>query len=220
MDGTGNLFADFVNALPKSLTAETVRYPDSAYSYRELAEFVQSVTPVFEPFVLLAESFSTPLAIRYAAANSTNLRGLILCAGFAASPARGLWRPLYSLLTSALGGMRLPGFAARLLLVGQSASDDLVAAVQVAIASVSSRTLSARVRAILACDVSTELAQVRVPILYLQATHDRLVNASCCEEIRRIQPRTEVARIDGPHLILQREPQRAAELVVSFVGRL
>jgi hypothetical protein len=40
------------------------------------------------------------------------------------------------------------------------------------------------------------------------------------EELRRMNPAMEVAVIDGPHLLLQREPEKAAELVVEFVERV
>jgi hypothetical protein len=62
-----------------------------------------------EPFVLLAESFSTPVAIRVAAENPTNLKGLILCAGFATSPVSGLPRMLGWLLAVSSGADAITG---------------------------------------------------------------------------------------------------------------
>lgn len=144
MDGTGELFADFINALPDILRTKTVRYPtDQRLSYAELASFVQSATPSSEPFVLLAESFSTPLAIQCAALNPPNLRGLIICAGFATSPVRGALRFLCLLVTPILFRAGLPGFAARLLLVGSNAPSSLVAAALAAISSGQPNVLSA-----------------------------------------------------------------------------
>jgi pimeloyl-[acyl-carrier protein] methyl ester esterase len=92
MDGTGNLFADFVEALPDTFEVEVVHYPNNVcLSYTELMTFVQSAAPPSEPFVLVAESFSTPLAIQYAATNPPDLRGLVICAGFVTTPLQG-WR--------------------------------------------------------------------------------------------------------------------------------
>src|SRR5580692_9853251 len=90
MDGTGNLFDGFIEALPREFETKTVRFPpDAIHSYGELFQIVQSAIPESDPFVLLAESFSTPLAIQCAAANPPNLKALVICAGFARSPARG-----------------------------------------------------------------------------------------------------------------------------------
>jgi len=220
MDGTGELFANLVAALPKAFETQTVRYPADCSSYLELADIVRAAAPITVPFVLIAESFSTPLAIEYAATNPENLKGLILCAGFAASPVWGLKRTVISLLAPVLVRMRLPKFAAQHLLVGPNASTTLLKAVRSAVSLVSPRVLSARVRAVLRCDVRAELGRLAVPIVYVRAKSDRLVSASCSEEIQRIQPRSDVVSIDGPHLILQREPERTAEIIVRFVQQL
>jgi pimeloyl-ACP methyl ester carboxylesterase len=221
MDGTGQLFNDFVEALPNALEAVTVRYPtERCLSYSELENFVRAVCPTSGPFMLLAESFSTPLAIQYAAANPENLVGLVLCAGFATSPVRG-WRQLLGrLLVPLLFRIPLPNLAAKLWLVGPDASPSLLAAVRSAVSSAQSKVLAARLRAVLGCDVRAELGQVVVPVLYIQASQDRLVKASCLEELRRIKPQIAVAVLDGPHLLLQREPRQAAEVVAGFAQHL
>jgi pimeloyl-ACP methyl ester carboxylesterase len=221
MDGTGQLFNDFIEALPKALETVTVRYPaDRCLSYSELENFVRAVCPPSEPFMLLAESFSTPLAIQYAASNPVNLEGLLLCAGFATSPVRGWRRFLGSLLAPLVFGVPLPNLAAKLWLVGPDASPSLLTAVRSAVSSVQSKVLAARLRAVLGCDARAELGRVAVPILYIQAKQDRLVSASCLEELQRIKPQMSVAALEGPHLLLQREPRRAAEVVAVFAQQL
>jgi pimeloyl-[acyl-carrier protein] methyl ester esterase len=223
MDGTGRLFTDFVDALPEEFETVTVRYPtDRCLSYSELVGLVRSSCPESEPFILVAESFSTPLAIKYAAMNPSNLEGLILCAGFAVSPMQGWRRFLGSLFAPILFCVGLPEFAVKLWLVGPDAPPSLVAAVRVAVLSVWPKVLAARLRAVLACESRAELGQIAKPILYIQAKRDHLVSASCLEVIRRIKPQVAVAEILGPHLVLQREPQRSAEVIVAFVrsGRL
>jgi pimeloyl-[acyl-carrier protein] methyl ester esterase len=198
-----------------------VRYPtDRSLSYSQLTTFIRSATSMSEPFVLVAESFSTPLAIQYAAKNPPNLKGLVICAGFVTSPSKGWHRFIYSFLAPILFSVTLPESAARRLLVGPDASPQLVASVRSAVASVKPKVLSARVRAILACDAREELGQITVPILYLQAEQDRLVGRSCLEEIRRIKPQAAVTVIPGPHLLLQREPQCAADAVARYVRQL
>jgi pimeloyl-[acyl-carrier protein] methyl ester esterase len=217
MDGTGTLFAGFVAAFPHAVDADVVRYSSGLGCLADISDILRSRVPQAEPFVLLAESFSTPIAIQYAATSPLNLKGLILCAGFAASPVSGWRQVICSAMAPVLAAFSLPDFAAGLLLVGPNAPKSLVASVRAAISSLPPKILAARMRAVLACDVRAKLSQVTVPILYLQATQDRLVHRSCLEEIRRIRPRTEVAAIAGPHLILQREPEQAAEIIMRFI---
>ena len=110
----------------------------------------------------------------------------------------------------------LPNLAAKLWLVGRDAPTSLLTAVQGAISSVHPKVLVARLRAVLKCEVRDDLNQIAVPILYLQAKGDRLVSASCLEDVRRIKPQVKIASLEGPHLLLQRQPQITAEAVVEF----
>lgn len=221
MDGTSGLFGRFVDALPAEFDATTVRYPgDRAQSLADLVPLVLSECPASAPFVLLAESYSTPLAIQIAASRAPNLIGLVLCAGFALSPVQGWKRIALQVLAPALFRIGLPKTVAERWLVGPGAPPPLVEEVRSAVKSVKPEVLVARIRETLECDVRAELAQVHVPILYIMAKNDRLVGASCAAEIRRIDPSVGLAEIEGPHLLLQREPQKSAEIVVSFVRRL
>lgn len=217
MDGTGELFSEFAAALGGEFEIAMVRYPtEQCFSYAELEDFVRAACPISGPFVLLAESFSTPLAIQYAASNPVNLEGLVLCAGFATSPVRGWRRLLAWLLSPLVFRVPLPNLAAEFWLVGPDAPPSLLAAVRSAVSSVQPKVLAARLRTVLGCDVRAELGRVAVPILYIQAQQDRLVSASCLEELRRIKPQVAVTVLEGPHLLLQREPCRAAEVVAAF----
>ena len=221
MDGTGELFSEFAAAFGGEFEIAMVRYPtERCLSHSELQDLVRAVCPISGPFVLLAESFSTPLAIQYAASNPVNLEGLVLCAGFATSPVRGWRRLLGWLLSPLVFRVPLPNLAAKLWLVGPDAPPSLLATVRAAVSSVQPKVLAARLRAVLACDVRAELGQVAVPVLYIQAKQDRLVSAACLEELRRIKPQMAVAELDGPHLLLQREPRRAAEVVAGFAQHL
>jgi pimeloyl-ACP methyl ester carboxylesterase len=221
MDGTGTLFADFEHALPNRFETEVVRYPsDKSLSYAELMNLVQAAAPVSEPFVILAESFSTPLVVQYAATHPPNLKGLVLCAGFVSSPMPGWRRFACSLLAPIAFRFPLSRLVARLFLIGRDAPHSLLTAVRSAISSPQPKVLSDRLRSILDCDVRDELAQITAPILYIRAQQDRLVHSPCLEEIRRIKPQVEVAKIAAPHLVLQREPKKAAAVVARFVQTL
>lgn len=218
MHGTDELFREFMSRLPEPKHIEALHYPtDVSLSYSQLLKAVESFVPATEDFVLLAESFSTPLAIQFAATKPPSLKGLILCAGFSTSPVRGWRRIVASFLTPVLFHLPLPESVCKRWLVGRDASSSLLAAVQTAVSLVHPKVLATRLRAILVCDVRPELSQVTVPILYVQAKQDCLVHEHCVDEIRRVQPQTKVVKIGGPHLILQREPKQAAQAIAEFV---
>jgi len=221
MHGTGELFSEFMRMIPEPKHIEAPHYPrDASPLYNQLQAMVESVAPTSENFILLAESYSTPLAIQYAATTPQNLRGLILCAGFATSPIRGWRRSFASWIAPLIFRLPLPTIAMSHFLVGPGASHSLHTAVRAAIRSVKPKVLTARLRQILAVDARIALGKVSVPILYIQAKQDRMVGPSCLEEIRGIKPQVDVACIEGPHLILQRKPQQCADIIMKFLDSL
>jgi len=219
MHGTGELFSEFMTMIPDPKHIEALHYPpDVGPSYSQLLGAVQFFVPASDSYFLLAESFSTPLAIQFAATNPPNLKGLILSTGFVASPVTGLRRSFASLLAPILFHLPTSQVAIRHFLIGYNAPESLEQSVCLAISSVRPGVLAARLRAVLACDVRADLSKVVVPMLYIRATKDRLVDRNCLEEIQAILPQTRVIELDGPHLILQREPKQSAEVVAQFMA--
>jgi pimeloyl-[acyl-carrier protein] methyl ester esterase len=220
MHGTGELFSEFISKILEPKYIEALCYPnDVILSYEKLLRNVQAWVPESDEYYLLAESFSTPLTIQFAATRPTNLKGLILCAGFASSPVKG-WRRFFATLFAPLWfSVSIPKSALNLL-AGSNAPSALLDAVRSAISAVQPKVFAARARAVLTCDARAELRQVNVPILYLRAKQDKIVPAWSLEEIRRIKPNVIVVEIDAPHLILQREPQQAAAAVAKFIHQI
>jgi pimeloyl-[acyl-carrier protein] methyl ester esterase len=217
LDGTGDLFADFIAALPKSWATTTVVYPtDSFLSYTDLAAFVSAAVPQVERSMLVAESFSTPLAVRYAATNPAALVGVVICAGFVTNPVPGWSRAVKALAKPWMFKLKPPRNIVEYLLLGQNAPPDLLQKLRHALHRVSPDVLSRRVREALDCDARDALRRTTVPLLYLEATHDRLVSPSCKEEFFHLRPDILLRSVPAPHLILQREPQKAAAIIMSF----
>ena len=220
MDGSGELFRGLVTVLPEELETETLWYPADRYlKYGELAGTLRGAIPVDEPFVMVAESYGAPLAVLIASMEPPNLKGIVLCAGFVTSPLRGWRRTLLWDLMPLLSHVTLPGLLARYLLVGQEAPRALVELVTGAVSWVTPKVLGLRVREVLNLDVRAELAQVNVPVLYLQPTKDKLVDPGCVAEMQAVKPGRTVT-IDSPHLVLQCEAKIAGEAITAFVEEL
>lgn len=218
MDGTGRLFADFIAALGGAFHTLVVSYPpDGSLSYAELEQLARSANSVPEPFVLLAESFSTPVAIRWAANAPDNLKGLVLCAGFVSSPLTGLRRLAALTLGPILFRWNPPSVVVRWLLVGRGADSSLPSAIRAPLSEVRPDVLAARLRSVLNCDERTNLDHLELPILFIRPMQDRLIPDSSYEEVRATNPNVEMVEIEGPHLILQANPIQSAKIVSDFV---
>lgn len=215
MDGTASLFAPFVAALGSEFQIVRVVYPNvGALGYSELEAVARAALPV-GPYVLLGESFSGPIAISLAASASNQLKGLVLCCTFARNP-----HPLFSGLRPLVGFFPLalvPVSVLGRILLGRFSTQPLRSALTQALAQVSGSALRTRLQAVLGADVSTKLAAVKVPVLYLRASQDLVVPASASRLAVKLNPSLKVVELDAPHFLLQAAPSEAAEVVAAFV---
>ncbi len=219
MDGTGELFAPLLSALPADPPPVVLRYPGAeALDYASLETRVRLALPTDAPFVLLAESFSGPLGAAIAATPPPNLRGLILCASFVRSPLPrlALARPLADWLPVTW----LPRRGLHALLLGPYATPGLRGAVDDAVAQVAPAVMRARLKAVMSADQTAAFATVRLPVLYLRARHDRLVSSAAAALVQRLAPQTRIVDIDAPHCLLQAAPRPAAEAIAGFLRTL
>ncbi|HEV2134817.1 MAG TPA: alpha/beta hydrolase [Terracidiphilus sp.] len=218
MDGTGKLFADFVKLLPGWIEPLVLSYPpDRKLSYDQLLPIVESAVRCDEPFVILAESFSTPLAVWLAARVPDRLQALVLCAGFVLPPRRKALSLLVRTFAPAFFAFGLPESICRQFLVGNSAPQSRVDTVRNTVSSVSSGVLAHRLRSVLSCQAKHELRSVSVPLLCIAGIEDRLVTESSFNEVRQVKPDAQVARIKAPHLLLQSNPREVVDALVSFL---
>ena len=221
MDGTGELFADFVTLLPSWIKPRMVSYPrDRRLSYHQLLPLLKAALPSDEPFVILAESFSTPLAVKFAAETPKGLRALVLCAGFVSPPRRDALRHVALILAPVLFSFGLPKSVCRHFLVGDTAPNGLVDKVRATVSRVSGRVLAHRLRSVLSCNGERELRGVSVPLLYISGLEDRLVCSSSYKEIQHAKPDALLASIEAPHLILQTNPHEAVDVVLRFLRQV
>jgi pimeloyl-ACP methyl ester carboxylesterase len=219
LDGSARLLAPFLKAADGRLALRPIAYPpDEAIGYDALEAWLRPQLPASEPFGLVAESFSGPLALRIAARPPPNLVGLALSTTFHRRPIGALLSVL-SPLAPLLLRLPLTRAAVRLLLAGDEAPIDLVDAVRAAVAAVPSRTLIARASEALRVDATPDLRAARVPILLLAGRHDRLLRGSIIRDIRWQAPRTTIHLFDAPHLVLQLRAHQAMQEIASFLLR-
>ncbi len=220
MDGTGQLFAPFVGGLPAWITPVVVSYPgDRPLDYPGHLEIVMAALPVGEPFVILGESFSGPLALMAAARQPAGLRGVILCATFVSWP---MALPLrVARLAVLLGVFRLKstGLFLRIVL-GRGGSAELKRLFPLVLARLSPAVLAARARAVMGVNCAEELRACPVPLLALVAERDRIVSSRCLEEMRRVRPDMAVTSFSSPHLILQSATAAATTRISRFVAEV
>lgn len=214
LDGTGRMSTSFLSALQAhGLTTQAIALPaQGGQGYATLAEWLWPQLP-HQPFVLLAESFSGPLAIQLAARQPAALRGLVLAATFARRPvpmpAAG------AALLSPAWPMPPVALLSRLLL-GRWRNRQHLSMLHDVLAQLPAATLRQRAAATLRVDVRGLLPQITVPTLCLQARQDRLLWPPSVAELQVLLPDARHIALEGPHLLLQACAGPAAAVVAGW----
>jgi pimeloyl-ACP methyl ester carboxylesterase len=219
IDGSGRLFAPLIAAGPRAFAPVPLSYPpDEVLGYDPLASRVRARLPR-RRFVLVAESFSGPLAIRLAAERPPGLAALVLAATFLHRPLHPLLHPIRGLVGARAFGLAMPAALVRHFMAGPDAPDAIVAEVQAAVAAVKPEVMAHRAAETLRVDAREQLARVEVPILWLAPARDRLIRTDGVEELLELQPGAEIATLEAPHMILQRCPHASLARIEEFLAR-
>jgi pimeloyl-ACP methyl ester carboxylesterase len=219
MDGSGLLFGPFIDAMGGRANVTVVSYPaDKLLGYPELADVVRPLLPPDRPFVLLAESFSGPVAVLLAGERPRSLRGVILCCTFLRNP-----RPRLGFLEGVVRRMWMPPLLPLLPsrpFFGRFSTASGRALFQMAMKAVRPAVIRHRLLAVGKVDATREFQATMVPVLYMRATEDVVVPAVAMDTVLRAKPDTQVIDVTAPHFLLQVAAVAAAEHVLTFLGSL
>lgn len=211
LDGSPELRREFAAALAPEFDATVLELPqDPALDYEGLTQWARTRLPTDEPFLLVAESFSGPIAIQLAAGRPPGLIGLVLAATFACTPRRGL-RALHA-LSRWLPLQRLVG-PFIFLMMGRWVTPEWKRRLREALLQLDARVPRRRLLACARVDVAAQVADIECPILYLQASRDRLVPRASWETIRDRSRNAICIGVEGPHMLLQACPEECADAV-------
>lgn len=211
LNGSSALFNPLLDALAP-LDCQPLSLPEQGpQDYDSLAKALSTRLGA-APFILLGESFSGPIAYRLALRRPMGLRGVIFAASFLTCPntALALLRhlpisPVFASQPSLL----------RALCLGRTAKDEVVRCVQTEVRQLDQTLMRARLATLASLKAPQEL--LGLPCLHLWPQQDRLVApraarqlANTCSDLRQLP-------LEGPHFILQTQPQRCAQAIRSFM---
>jgi pimeloyl-ACP methyl ester carboxylesterase len=167
-----------------------------------------------QDLVVIGESYSGPLALRFAARHPGRVRAAVLSASFVLPPLPG-WLRWFAF--TGLFRIPLPSFLIRSVVAGRGASEAFVDEVRRAIRQPMAEVIAARARETLVVDCTEALRDCRAPILYLAGSRDWLVLPFNLRRILAIRPDVTVRHVDAPHLILQTAPKDSWDAIRQFV---
>ncbi|ESQ83679.1 hypothetical protein AEAC466_11775 [Asticcacaulis sp. AC466] len=195
----------FAAALSLHLETRILSYPaNEAMDYAKLCEYLLPDIPTDRNYILIAESFSGPLAILMAGMVSHPPDILILTATFAVTP----WPRMALLLKRCLfltDSVKVPAWVVAITLLSQKTkfmAKDILASLQ----AIDRDVLRTRLGAVLDCDVRPQLAALDMPIMYIRGRRDRLIPKRCVDDMTAVNRHITVVEVDAPHFVLQDDP--------------
>jgi len=218
MDGTGDMFEPLVRTIAATSAIckiHILRYPgNQPLNYAQLIEFAASQLPD-TPCILIAESFSGPIAIALAARFPNQIERVVLSTSFVRNPMP--WLALMAPMIDFLPIAHAPNWLMQQQLFNGEATPELNLALARAIDSISPAVMRTRLKAILHVDASTSLRLLTQPLLYLQADADRLVPEHCAQEVKEALATACIRRLAGPHCLLQIAPAQAWQAIQAWL---
>jgi len=214
MDGAGELFKPLLGFF-KEYNCQIIKLPQSGpQDYPSLCDYVKDKLPT-DDFVLIAESFSGPVAALLAQHKIDNLKGIVFIATFLSCPNKILTRIGKSLPLKPL--MKFPGsrYFIKKLFLGNQTDIQLIEKFQSIVSKVPNKVLSNRIEVMQ--KLTYQNFKCQLPSIYLLPRSDRLVPKSKANEFKECFINLYVIEIDGPHFILQAQPKTSADIILEFL---
>ena len=221
MDGTGKLCRRFVNCVRDKGKVLIASYPnDRCVQLVDLENQIIEILEQRSPCVLIAESFSGPIALRVAVRRPGAVSGVVLCGSFVSSPVPRSLRWFMWLVA----GVAVRALGARSVVVRLLASEecppDTVTEIREALESVPWRILAKRMRQMIRIDARSDLEALRIPILFIQGTKDRVVSLEAWRQVAAVKADVSRVLIEGPHLLLMCKPKAVYAAIEAFISSL
>lgn len=216
IDGTAKMFGPLQAALAAVLPCQPIGYPSREFlNYPALIDYITAHLPPGE-LVLIAESFSGPLALMLADKLAARVRAVVLVATFVSNPRPWLAPLAKVILRDWMFGIKPNKTLARFFVLGD-APDSMVEAVYQHHQHVAGHVSLGRLREVFNVDVRQLLRHTQIPVLHLYAKQDRVVLRQSVREIQRLRPDISSIGIDGPHFLLQTRATPCAAAIVNFL---
>lgn len=212
LDGTGKLFTPFIKQCPKDIDIHIISYPnDKKLNYNQLVDFVFDQLSAVEPFVIIAESFSGPIAYKIACKKPEHLKKVIYVASFIKNPNPFFLSILNYLPLSLLLSVPISKFLADYFLFGIKTDAETFEQFRKIISTVPKRILADRLRQVQ--KLSLDTTSLSKESIYIQPDNDKLVSRYCAHDICADR----ILSVKGGHFILQANPKECAKVIFEEI---
>jgi hypothetical protein len=170
LDGTGLSYGPLGEKMPENARVTVVSYPpDRKLSYMELVQCAYDRLPQNKPLVLIAESFSGPIAITLARSFFLRIKGIVFCATFMKYDRPFLLRTAKYAPLPLLLRKSAPDFILSFLCGDRVFLEGLIPLFRQIKKLVRPEVIAHRIRMLNGIDVTDEAKKLTIPCCYIQA---------------------------------------------------
>ena len=215
LDGTGKLFSRFGRIRPPNFSCEVVAYDNSFAKLDDYINVVNARLSTKTKTVIVAESFSGPIAAHVALRYREQVAGIVFAASFVTPPHPALLNLAKIMPSQAFGAMRAT--LIKQFCVNGVHDKTVIEEASVIVNALESAVIKRRLM-LLASFAKSKLAQIDIPVLSLRATHDRLITQAATSSITTTFPKTIFIDVESPHFLLQACPEECWRHIEKFVA--
>lgn len=215
IDGTGMLYSPLQQAMGYRCRTTVLPFQDEV----TLEEYIESFSAQLPKHrvLLLAESFSGPIALGLLAKFPGRFQAAILSAAFARSPYSS-FLGMGTLISKGLfGNTSLENLLLRKFCTNSDVPENVQKIIQDLSSQIPPEVIKKRLHIMDTFDARPLLHKISAPVLYLAGLKDRFVNASLRAELFENIPRICFKGIDGPHLLLQAQSEACTNTIMNFL---
>jgi len=221
-DGTGKLFDGLINELGNNFNIVAINYCEEVTIEAYLTCINEKIGQN-KQVILLAESFSGPIALHFITNHSDKIKCCIFSTSFSKTPFLSLCKAAVFLPDIFFQSTALQKIAIKYYCYGKYFTNHLGERTLKAINSISANTVKKRLK-LLCTQQSHKLIKdknhnIFMPCLYLQASEDKIVRKSLASDLCNALPNVNKVTINGPHLLLQTKPKECASAILDFVNK-
>ncbi len=215
LDGTGKLLRRFIQAAPDSVRCEAVIYDPHFITLDDFVSTVVTKLGCDDKIILIAESFSGPIATQVALRIPERIAAIIFATSFVQPP----HKPLLSLTRF------MPAFSfdiARAALVKRFClngvgDENMIDEALAVVRALRSATIKRRFT-VLDHLPSGQAMQRDMPVLSLYAASDRLMTPSATSSIARTFAKTTCVAVEAPHFLLLTRAEECWHHIYKFLA--
>jgi pimeloyl-ACP methyl ester carboxylesterase len=217
LDGTGKLFQPLLEKLPPDMDILVISYPNNKLlSYNELVDYVLLYLPTNEKFILVAESFSGPIAYRISQQKNENLASIVFIATFLEQPRPTISKFLIKFPLKYIFKFSAPIVILRYIFFSNNTDKRILQTFRKILKSIPVETTIYRIQQI--SILQRALVKVDMNVYYILAKKDKIIPHKVINSFQNIFNKVKIYSLNSEHLVLQSFPMECSDIIINIVN--